>query len=61
MYKKYLNRYVQKRLQQLEFEDKKSDTNEQPKKDNDFERIRKENLNQPNPKNKEKVNWRKVL
>ena len=61
MYKKYLNKYVQKRLQQLEFEDKKSDTNEQPKKDNDFERIRKENLNQPNPKNKEKVNWRKVL
>lgn len=61
MYKKYLNRYVQKRLQQLEFEDKKSDTNEQPKKENDFERIRKENLNQPNPKNKEKVNWRKVL
>lgn len=61
MYKKYLNRYVQKRLQQLEFEDEKSDTNEQPKKDNDFERIRKENLNQPNPKNKEKVNWRKVL
>lgn len=61
MYKKYLNKYVQKRLQQLEFEDKKTDASEPQKKDNDFERIKKENLNQPNPKNKEKINWRKVL